>query len=485
MATILIAVLGVGGVAASVSAADRVASPYWPSLIAQGSVAVGYRWDINDLVGEVTTRSGRILARIDTSDPFERLLASGRHAMWIVKRVLDPNFEATSDQVVVGNIYGAVRARVVSSCFDAYAVAAINGTNVAYGCDAAFIDGGLTAVSAPEVHLGSLLSGTNATVATDGSPIAIAMSARYAAVAVDTTGAVYAPQQASKEVEVVDVRSMRVVSRIVAADWIQSLAISGSGTVAMVEGQTPAPLDELHGAFSEPDLAYGGDPCSAGMAVVAVPLGGTPLTIDSRACPYPLAATSSGFVYPRIQGRGAALVDTDAGGRRTILQLLGRAHGLLSLYQTATAADTVLYAEGTCQGSGGAFGVSAFTETLSKRTPPSAAPPVGCPVTGRLPGRVRFAGGRSPKVFRVSIACPRGCAPVTVTLDPPHSDDAGDAGGGTLAGVMPRHYATVKVTCNSTCSGANRPRSLFATIKSPDRTGTDVVYARRTIRITY
>jgi hypothetical protein len=477
------AVLGFGRSAPG-WAAQGVSSPFWPSLIAQGSVSVGYRWDI-DAIGEVTNRAGRVLTRVGFSDSLERLVASGDHVMWIVSRLIDPGSGDTSDQVVLGDLHGPLRPRVVGSCLNGIAVGALSSSTVAYGCSAAYDPADLAVVSMRTVHVSNLATGAAATVAMDGPPLEIAMSSRYMAVAIDITAAATSSLRAAKEIELVDLRSMQVVSRITAADWIQSMAVSSTGTIAMIQGPTPAPLDQLRGSRSEFDFAYGGDSCPGRGSLVTVPLGGAARTVDDSACPYPLAAASSGFVYPRVQGRGAELVDTDAAGHRTLLQRLGRARGLLTLDQVATDGTTVLYTEGTCRASGGPIGVSAYTQSVLQHSATLAAPPVGCPVTGRLPGHVGFPSGRSPKVFTVSIACPRGCARVTVTLDLPHSDDAGAAGGGTLAGVMPRRHATIKVTCNYMCSGANRPRSLFATIKSPDRTGTDVVYARRTIRITY
>jgi hypothetical protein len=488
--------LGVAGGAAGASRPMLVRSPFWPSLIADGSVPVGYDLNVESgNPGVVNTSGGRVLARISTSDNLQQLIASGSSAAWVLDHVLDPGSGTFADEVVLGSLSGKPKVRVLTSCAGTDAVAAIEVSALAYGCNSVRVPGSLAFMPVRVVHVMNLASGAKASVNTDGPVVGIKMSGSYLAAAINTTASPYPADWASKEVEVFDLRSMQVVNRVMASNWIQSLAISSSGAVAMTQDPTPPfqsiidgeRLTRRAGAASESSVLHRGVPgaaCTHADPLVVAAIGQAPTVMDSSACPTPVSAAGERFVYARIQAAGAALVIADVAGRRTVLRRLGQAHGLLTLHQIATSAHAVLYTDGTCRYSGGDLGVSVFSQDLTDVAAPAAAKPVGCPVTSRLPARVTLPAGRSTWAFNVMIACPQGCNNPAISLDLPGAG-AGTVGGGTATGLAPGRHLNIRVRCHYACGARNPPTTLVATVRAPDRTGALITYATRTIHITY
>jgi hypothetical protein len=473
-----------------------VTSPFWPSLIADGSVPVGYSLNVESGdPGVVNTSGGRVLARIGPSDNLQQLIAAGSSAAWVLDHLLDPGSGTFADEVVLGSLSGKPKVRVLTGCVDTDAVAAIEVSAIAYGCNSVRVPGSLAFMPVRVVHVMNLVSGASASVNTDGPVVGIRMSGSYLAAAIDTTASPYPADWASKEVEVFDVRSMQVVTRVMAANWIQSFAISSSGAVAMTQDTNPPFESIIDGkrltrragaatASSVLNTGVTGDACTHADPLVVAAIGQAPIVMDASACPTPVSAAGERFVYPRIQAAGAALVSADLAGRRTVLRRLGRAHGLLTLYQIATNGHAVLYTDGTCRYSGGDLGVSVFSQRLTDVAAPVAARPVGCPVTSRLPARVTLPAGRRTWAFNVLIGCPHGCSNPAISLALPGAG-AGTVGGGTATGLAPGRHLNIRVRCHYACGARNPPTSLVATVRAPDRTGALITYATRTVHITY
>jgi hypothetical protein len=488
--------LSSASVAAGASRPMLVGSPFWPSLIAQGSVPVGYNLNVGSgNPGVVNTSGGRVLARIGSSDDLRQLIASGSSAAWVLHHLLDPGSGTFADEVVLGSLSGKPSVRVLTSCVGTAAVAAIEVSSLAYGCNAVRVRGSLAFMPVRVVLVMNLASGAKASVDTDGPVVGIEMSGSYLAAAIDTTASPYPADWASKEVEVFDLRSMQVVNRVMAADWVQSFAISSSGAVAITQDTSPPFQSIIDGerltrrvgpASTSGVLNTGvtGDACAHADPLVFAAIGQAPKVMDSSACPTPVSAAGGRFVYARIQAAGAALVSADLSGRRRVLRRLGRAHGLLTLYQVATNGHDVLYTDGTCRYSGGDLGVSVFRQRLTDVAAPAAARPVGCPVTSRLPARVTLPAGRFTWAFNVVIGCPQGCSNPAISLDLPGAG-ADTVGRGARTGLAPGRHLNIGVRCNYACGAHKPPTTLVATVQAPDRTGALITYATREIHITY
>jgi hypothetical protein len=465
-----------------------VSSPFWPSLIAVGSVPVGYDGEYDD-GGVINTIGGERIGRIADADELERLSASGSAVVWVRNSLVGEDGPGEyADQVVLGSVSGTPRPRVVTSCqvypgsHGAVAIEALGPSELVFGCtDSTSVTGSFATTRV--VHVMALPGRTTRVLMADGPVIEMHISGNYLAVAVATPpGAPGVPPGiGSEEVEVFDLRSMQVVDRVIAADWIQAFAVSSTGTVAMIEGSTPAMLELLHipygGIDGAYDDAYGGEACPRPAPLVVAPVGAPSRVLDSGACPSVVQIAGARLIYARIEGRGAALMSSDEIGRRTVLRWLGRAHGVLSLDEVAATQNRVLYTEGTCRYSGGNVGVSAYTQMLAKVASPRRAAPVACPVIGRLPAHVMLPAGKGAKSFTVMIRCPRGCSNPEIRL--------GGVGDGTAPNAAPGRRVRLIVRMNDLLVGAPPPTTVIATLGSWDRTGRFITYATRTIRIRY
>jgi hypothetical protein len=458
-------------------------------LIAIGSVPVGYDWDFND-VGVINTIDGRRIARIASTDVLERLSASGSAVAWVRWSLIGNDGPGEyADEVVLGSVSGTPRPRVVTSCPifpgspGTVGLEALGPSELAFGCtDSTDVTGSFAATRV--VHVMALPGRTTRVLTADGPVLEMHISGNYLAAAVATPPGApgVLPGIGSEEVEVFDLRSMQVVDRVVATDWIQAFTVFSTGTVAMIEGSATAELELLHGSADGYEEAYGGEACSYPASLVLAPVGAPSRVLDSSACPSVIQTAGTRLFYARIQGRGAALVSSDETGRRTILRWLGRAHGVLTLDEVAATQNRVLYTEGTCRYSRGNVGVSTYTQKFAKVASPGPAAPVACPVIARLPAHVTLPAGKGAKSFTVMIRCPRGCSNPEITLN---QIDGTDVGGGRARNATPGRRVRLIVRIYESVIGAPAPTKVIATVGSWDRTARFITYATRTIRIRY
>lgn len=459
-----------------------VRTPFWASLIAGGSVSVGD--DLNFATGRnrIDTQYGKVLTRIVPQDGLEQLMASGGSVVWVLSHLFDNTGPgAYEDQVVLASLSGKPHLHVLASCVETGAVAAIDGSTLVYGCNGVIPRNAVVPVPVRFVHVMNLAGGAKSVLGADGAVLSIQISGHYVAAAINTMATPYVGDGASEEIEVFDLRSMTVVGRVRTTAWIQSFGVSTSGAVALTEDasfqsslQNPPPSE----------AGYGGQGCQRSEPLFVVPIGGVARMFDPNACAGPVEGAGARFVYPRIEGSGAALVSSGPTGRRIVLRRLGRAHGLLMLYAVATSARTVLYTVGTCRYSGGDLGVSTFAQPVATPGPLAPVGALGCPARGRLPAHVTLPLSQPMRAFHVRVGCPRGCSNAVVTLNLPGRDGPG-AGGGTAAGVAPGGRVLVSVRCDIGCEGRHPAKSLIATLATPDRTGILITYATRTIHVSY
>jgi hypothetical protein len=455
-------------------------------------VPVGYDWDFDD-VGVINTIDGRRIARIASTDELERLSASGSAVAWVRYSLIgDDGPGAYADEVVLGSVSGTPRPRVVTSCSifplspGEVAIEALGPSELAYGCtDSTDVTGSFAATRV--VHVMALPGRTTRVLTADGPVLEMHISGNYLAAAVATPAGApgVLPGIGSEEVEVFDLRSMQVVDRVVATDWIQAFTVFSTGTVAMIEGSAAAELELLHSSASSADgydEAYGGESCPYPASLVLAPVGAPSRVLDSSACASVIQTAGTRLIYARIQGRGAALVSSDEIGRRTVLRWLGRAHGVLTLDEVAATRNRVLYTEGTCRYSHGNVGVSTYSQKLAKVASLRPAAPVACPVIVRLPAHVTLPAGKGAKSFTVMIRCPRGCSNPEITLN---QIDGTVAGGGRARNATPGRRVRLIVRMNDALVVAPEPTKVIATVGSWDRTARFITYATRTIRIRY
>jgi hypothetical protein len=103
------------------------------------------------------TQYGKVLTRIVPQDGLEGLTASGRSVVWVLCHLLDDTGPgAYKDQVVLVTLSGKPHGHVLTSWVETIAVAAIDGSALAYGCNAVIPRNTVVPVPVRFVHVMNL-----------------------------------------------------------------------------------------------------------------------------------------------------------------------------------------------------------------------------------------------------------------------------------------------------------------------------------------